>query len=55
MEAHYAHRYSLTRAGLACILDMFPIVRRKDETQCGEYRTKWMVFEKCKELEARMG
>jgi hypothetical protein len=27
------------------IMDTFPIVKRKDEAQCGEYRTKRLVLE----------
>jgi hypothetical protein len=37
--------YGLTRDELAYILETFPIVRRKDEAQYGEYRTKRMVLE----------
>jgi hypothetical protein len=46
LDALYAHLYGLTRDELAYILDTFPIVRRKDEAQYGEYRTKRMVLEK---------
>jgi len=40
----YAHLYGLTRDELDYILDTFPIVRRKDEEQWGEYRTKRLVL-----------
>jgi hypothetical protein len=39
------HLYGLTREELAYILDTFPIVRRKDEAQFGEYRTKRLILE----------
>jgi hypothetical protein len=45
LDALYAHLYGLTRDELAYILDTFPIVRRKDEAQYGEYRTKRMILE----------
>ena len=50
LDAVYAHLYGLTREELAYILDTFPIVRRKDEAQWGEYRTKRMVLEKYESL-----
>jgi hypothetical protein len=40
----YAYLYGLTREESACILETFPIVRRKDEERCGEYRTKRLVL-----------
>jgi len=39
-------------AELAYILNTFPIVRRKDEEQYGEYRTKRMVLEVYGEFES---
>jgi hypothetical protein len=45
LDALYAHLYGLTREELACILETFPIVKRKDEAQYGEYRTKRLVLE----------
>jgi hypothetical protein len=47
----YAYLYGLTREELACILETFPIVRRKDEEGYGEYRTKRMVLERYEALE----
>jgi hypothetical protein len=49
LDAIYAHLYGLTREELAYILDTFPIVRRKEEAQYGEYRTKRMGLEKYEE------
>lgn len=46
LDAVYAHLYGLTREELAYILDTFPIVRRKDEKQWGEYRTKNLILER---------
>ena len=37
--------FGLTRDELACILDTFPIVRRKDEERYGEYLTKRVILE----------
>jgi hypothetical protein len=51
LDALYAHLYGLTRDELAYILDTFPIVKRKDEAQYGEYRTKRMILEKYEETE----
>ena len=40
-----AHLYGLTREELDYIIETFPIVKRKDEERCGEYRTKRMMLE----------
>ncbi len=45
LDGLYAHLYGLTREELAYILETFPIVKRKDEAQYGEYRTKRLVLE----------
>ncbi|MCG3207810.1 MAG: hypothetical protein FOGNACKC_01410 [Anaerolineae bacterium] len=45
LDGLYGQLYGLTREELAYILDTFPIVRRKDEAQYGEYRTKRLVLE----------
>lgn len=37
--------FGLTKDELACILDTFPIVRRKDEERYGEYLTKRVILE----------
>jgi hypothetical protein len=50
LDAVYAHLYGLTRDELAYILDTFPIVKRKDEAQYGEYRTKRMILERYEEV-----
>lgn len=51
LDGLYGHLYNLTRDELAYILATFPIVRRKDEAQYGEYRTKRMVLEVYDELQ----
>jgi len=55
LDALYAHLYGLTREELDYILDTFPIVRRKDKAQYGEYRTKRMVLEKYEALVGQFG
>jgi hypothetical protein len=50
LDALYAHLYGLSREELAYILETFPIVKRKDEAQYGEYRTKRLVLEAYEEL-----
>jgi hypothetical protein len=45
LDALYFRLYGLSRDEADCILDTFPIVRRKDEHQFGEYRTKRMILE----------
>ena len=45
LDAAYFHLYSIARDDVAYIMDTFPIVRRKDETAYGEYRTKRVILE----------
>jgi hypothetical protein len=45
LDTLYAHLYGLTREDLDCILDTFPIVRRKDEARYGDFRTRRLVLE----------
>lgn len=45
LDAAYFHLYGITRDDVDYILDTFPIVRRKDEAQHGEYRTKRVILE----------
>jgi hypothetical protein len=45
LDGLYGHLYGLDRDELAYILDTFPIVKRKDEEEYGEYRTKRLVLE----------
>ncbi|MBL8202642.1 MAG: N-6 DNA methylase [Blastocatellia bacterium] len=45
LDAAYFHLYGIARADVDYILDTFPIVKRKDEAQHGEYRTKRVILE----------
>jgi hypothetical protein len=45
LDGLYGHLYGLDRDELAYILNTFPIVKRKDENEYGEYRTKRLVLE----------
>jgi hypothetical protein len=40
---------------IGSVAQWFPIVRRKDEAQYGEYRTKQMVLESYDKLKRRLG
>jgi hypothetical protein len=50
LDALYGHLYGLTRDELDYILDTFPIVKRKDEAEYGEYRIKRVVLEEFEKL-----
>lgn len=45
LDAIYFHLYGINREDADYILETFPIVRRKDEAACGEYRTKRVILE----------
>ena len=45
LDALYFHLYGIARDDVDYIMDTFPIVRRKDEQQFGEYRTKRVILE----------
>jgi hypothetical protein len=45
LDAAYFHLYGIAREDAAYILDTFPIVRRKDEAEHGEYRTRRVILE----------
>lgn len=45
LDALYFHLYGINRADADYILDTFPIVKRKDIAQYGEYRTKNLILE----------
>ena len=38
-------RFPTPRDAVAYIMDTFPIIRRKDENRCNEYRTKRVILE----------
>ena len=45
LDAAFLHLYGINRDDAAYILDTFPVVRKKDETGHGEYRTKRVILE----------
>ena len=45
LDAIVAHLYGLTRDELDYILETFPIVKRKDIGEFGEYKTKKLILE----------
>ncbi|MEV4952468.1 Eco57I restriction-modification methylase domain-containing protein [Paenarthrobacter nitroguajacolicus] len=45
LDAAMFHEYGVDRTDVDYILDTFPIVRRKDEAEHGEYRTKRLILE----------
>jgi hypothetical protein len=42
--------YGMTEEDVGYVMDTFPIVRRKDEQQHGEYRTKRMILDRYRRL-----
>jgi len=45
LDAAYFHLYGIDRDDVDYIMETFPIVKRKDETAHGEYRTKRVILE----------
>ncbi len=45
LDAFYFHFYGIGRDDADYIMDTFPITRRKEEQQNGEYRTKRVILE----------
>ena len=45
LDAAFMHVYGLTRHEAEHVLDSFPVVRKYDERDHGEYRTKRLVLE----------
>jgi hypothetical protein len=45
LDAAMFHLYGLERDNVDYIMDTFPIVKRKDEAEHGEYRTKRLILE----------
>ena len=45
LDAVYFHLYGIPRDDVDYILETFLIVKRKDEADCGEYRTKCVILE----------
>ena len=45
LDALYFHLYGIARDDVDYIMETFPIVKRKDEKQFGEFRTKRVILE----------
>jgi len=45
LDAAFFHLYGLTRDEVAYVMDTFPIVRRHDEKEHGDYRTKLTILD----------
>jgi hypothetical protein len=50
LDAAFFHLYGVTRQDVECIMETFPIVRRKDQQANDEYRTKRVILEIYDEL-----
>ena len=44
-DAAYFHLYGISKEDVDYIMDTFPIVKRKDQTKYGSYRTKEKILE----------
>lgn len=45
LDAAMCHLYGLDRADVDYVMEAFPIVKRHDESELGDYRTKRMILE----------
>jgi hypothetical protein len=54
LDACFFHLYGIGRDDVAYIMDTFPIVRRKDESAYGEYRSARLVLERYDEMSKAM-
>jgi hypothetical protein len=54
LDAAYFHLYGIERDDVDYIMETFPIVKRKDEKQYGEYRTKRVILEMYDEMKRAM-
>lgn len=54
LDALMFHLYGVSREDADYIMETFPIVKRKDEAEHGEYRTKRLILEKYDELQRTM-
>lgn len=54
LDAAFFHLYGVARDDVDYIMDTFPIVRRKDEAEHGEYRTKRVILEVFDAMRAAM-
>lgn len=54
LDAAFFHLYGVARDDVDYIMDTFPIVRRNDEREQGEYRTKRVILEIYDEMQRAM-
>lgn len=54
LDAALFHCYGVSRDDIDFIMETFPIVRRKDEAEHGEYRTKRLILEVFDSMQAAM-
>lgn len=54
LDATYFHLYGIEREDVDYILETFPIVKRKDEKQFGEYRMKRVILQMYDEMKQAM-
>jgi hypothetical protein len=54
LDAAYFHLYGIEHDDVDYIMETFPIVKRKDEKQYGEYRTKRVILEIYDEMKRAM-
>ncbi len=54
LDAAFFHLYGISRYDADYILDTFPIVKRRDEQEFGEYRTKRVILERYDEYAKAM-
>ena len=47
LDAAFLHVYGLSRPEAEHVLDSFPVVRKYEERDLGEYRTRRLVLESC--------
>ncbi len=52
LDAAFFHLYGIGRDDVEYVMDTFPIIRRKDEKDFGEYRTKRIILEHYDHLNA---
>ena len=54
LDACFFHLYGVERDDVVYIMDTFPIIRRKDESAFGEYRTARLILERYDEMSRAM-
>jgi hypothetical protein len=55
LDAAYFHLYGSTSDDVAYVMETFPIVKRKNEAQHGEYRTKRVILEMYDAMQRSIG